>query len=399
MESLFVRVLTLSLTGSAVLLPLLLLAPRLRGRYAAGTLSVLWLVLALRMALPVPLSLPWTAVTVDVSALPSVTLPAAPRAPAEVPEPAGPESVEPPRAVPPAAAPEGRPLPLLELAAWVWLAGGLALAGYQGAAYLLARRRLLRGAQPGTEEERAQLAALAAELGLRRTPRLLRTGEADAPLVVGLGRPVLLLPGRPLPADEREVVLLHELTHLRRHDLAHKALLFVPCAVHWFNPLVWWMAREAGRTLELCCDARVVRGRDEAFRRRYGTALLHLAAGGRGPVLSTRFGGGGRLLRARLANLFQHRRRGAAAAGLVLAAALAVTSLAACEQRLLTAEEAMDALEESIEVREYDIGPGELEYCISFRLPEHSGPGGGVEPSHRRPGGDRGAGGNQPPLL
>ena len=156
MESLFVRVLTLSLTGSAVLLPLLLLAPRLRGRYAAGTLSVLWLVLALRMALPVPLSLPWTAVTVDVSALSSVTLPAAPRAPAEVPEPAGPESVEPPRAVPPAAAPEGRPLPLLELAAWVWLAGGLALVGYQGAAYLLARRRLLRGAQPGTEEERAQ---------------------------------------------------------------------------------------------------------------------------------------------------------------------------------------------------------------------------------------------------
>ena len=76
MESLFVRVLTLSLTGSAVLLPLLLLAPRLRGRYAAGTLSVLWLVLALRMALPVPLSLPWTAVTVDVSALSSVTLPA-----------------------------------------------------------------------------------------------------------------------------------------------------------------------------------------------------------------------------------------------------------------------------------------------------------------------------------
>ena len=74
MESLFVRVLTLSLTGSAVLLPLLLLAPRLRGRYAAGTLSVLWLVLALRMALPVPLSLPWTAVTVDVSALSSVTL-------------------------------------------------------------------------------------------------------------------------------------------------------------------------------------------------------------------------------------------------------------------------------------------------------------------------------------
>ena len=212
MESLFVRVLTLSLTGSAVLLPLLLLAPRLRGRYAAGTLSVLWLVLALRMALPVPLSLPWTAVTVDVSALPSVTLPAAPRAPAEVPEPAGPESVEPPRAVPPAAAPEGRPLPLLELAAWVWLAGGLALAGYQGAAYLLARRRLLRGAQPGTEEERAQLAALAAELGA-----LLGLEPGAPALVVGLGNRAITPDNIGPKAADQTMVTRHLVERVPEH--------------------------------------------------------------------------------------------------------------------------------------------------------------------------------------
>ena len=212
MESLFVRVLTLSLTGSAVLLPLLLLAPRLRGRYAAGTLSVLWLVLALRMALPVPLSLPWTAVTVDVSALPSVTLPADPRAPAEVPEPAGPESVEPPRAVPPAAAPEGRPLPLLELAAWVWLAGGLALAGYQGAAYLLTRRRLLRGAQPGTEEERAQLAALAAELGA-----LLGLAPGAPALVVGLGNRAITPDNIGPKAADQTMVTRHLVERVPEH--------------------------------------------------------------------------------------------------------------------------------------------------------------------------------------
>ena len=212
MESLFVRVLTLSLTGSAVLLPLLLLAPRLRGRYAAGTLSVLWLVLALRMALPVPLSLPWTAVTVDVSALSSVTLPAAPRAPAEVPEPAGPESVEPPRAVPPAAAPEGRPLPLLELAAWVWLAGGLALVGYQGAAYLLARRRLLRGAQPGTEEERAQLAALAAELGA-----LLGLEPGAPALVVGLGNRAITPDNIGPKAADQTMVTRHLVERVPEH--------------------------------------------------------------------------------------------------------------------------------------------------------------------------------------
>ena len=89
---------------------------------------------------------------------------------------------------------------------------------------------------------------------------------------------MLLLPGRPLPADEREVVLLHELTHLRRHDLAHKALLFVPCAVHWFNPLVWVMLVLANRDLELSCDAAVVRLYGAEARAPYARTLLELEA-------------------------------------------------------------------------------------------------------------------------
>ena len=256
--------------------------------------------------------------------------------------------------------------------ALLWAAGALACA----LCFLLPHLRGRREWNASLPVEDPFVTAWLAGHPIRRKVRVRCSDRVDSPLTYGLLRPVILLPKTLDRSDVSRLafVLTHEMAHIRRFDALSKLLLAAAACLHWFNPLVWWMAREAGRTLELCCDARVVRGRDEAFRRRYGTALLHLAAGGRGPVLSTRFGGGGRLLRARLANLFQHRRRGAAAAGLVLAAALAVTSLAACEQRLLTAEEAMDALEESIEVREYDIGPGELEYCISFRLPEHSGP-------------------------
>ena len=363
MENLFLRVLTLSLTVSLVLLPLLALAPRLHHRYAGRTFYVLWLLLAVRLVLPLQLVLPEPAVTVELPPSQAVTVPAAvrPRAEAavsDVPQSAG-------AAEPAPAAPEAvRTLSWTQLGAWLWLGGMAALLVYQGAGYALARRRLLRDAEPGSEEETALLAALAAGLGVRRAPPLLRTADAASPMVLGLVRPVLLLPEGALPAEELEVVLRHELTHLKRHDVAYQALLLLARTVHWFNPLVWWMGREAGRSLELCCDDAVVRGRDEAFCRRYGSVLLRTAAGGRVP-LSTRLGGGKGQLKARLGNLFRKKRNSAALVCLALACALLVTSLVACEQAKLTPEEALDALEDSIAVE------GDR---ISFTVPEHCGP-------------------------
>ena len=363
MENLFLRVLTLSLTVSLVLLPLLALAPRLHHRYAGRTFYALWLLLAVRLVLPVQLTLPEPAVTVELPPSQAVTVPAVvrPRAEAavsDVPQSAG-------AAEPAPAAPEAvRTLSWTQLGAWLWLGGMAALLVYQGAGYALARRRLLRDAEPGSEEETALLAALAAGLGVGRTPPLLHTADAASPMVLGLVRPVLLLPEGALPAEELEVVLRHELTHLRRHDVAYQALLLLARTVHWFNPLVWWMGREAGRSLELCCDDAVVRGRDEAFRRRYGSVLLRTAAGGWVP-LSTRLGGGKGQLKARLGNLFRKKRNSAALVCLALACALLVTSLVACEQAKLTPEEALDALEDSIAVE------GDR---ISFTVPEHCGP-------------------------
>ena len=363
MENLFLRVLTLSLTVSLVLLPLLALAPRLHHRYAGRTFYVLWLVLAVRLVLPVQLILPEPAVTVELPPSQAVTVPAVvrPRAEAavsDVPQSAG-------AAEPAPAAPEAvRTLSWTQLGAWLWLGGMAALLVYQGAGYALARRRLLRDAEPGSEEETAILADLAAGLGVGRTPPLLHAADAASPMVLGLVRPVLLLPEGALQAEELEVVLRHELTHLKRHDVAYQALLLLARTVHWFNPLVWWMGREAGRSLELCCDDAVVRGRDEAFCRRYGSVLLRTAAGGRVP-LSTRLGGGKGQLKARLGNLFRKKRNSAALVCLALACALLVTSLVACEQAKLTPEEALDALEDSIAVE------GDR---ISFTVPKHCGP-------------------------
>lgn len=355
MEALFLRVVWISLTCSVVLVPLLVGKGWLRQHVRAKALYVVWLILALRLVIPVDLSLPEPAVTVEAPSY-QVALPA--RTPSAN-LPAG-AQIEEPSAVAGQTAPEAasavRTIPVTALLSALWLFGVLAAALVQGGGYLLARRRLLRDARPDLEAEAGQTAA---SLGLKRAVPVRRSRQVRTPMVLGLLRPVLLLPeGQAVD----EVVLCHELTHLKRLDLAYKALLVAACWLHWFNPLVWWMSRAASENLELCCDDDVAAGRDAAFRRKYGELLLSTAEEKPGPTLSSRFGGSKQAMRDRLTNLFVKKKRGRLLACTAVAVLILVGGLVACEGRpAMTDMEALEALEESLS---YD---GER---VSFTIPE-----------------------------
>lgn len=357
MEELFLRVVWVSLTCSAVLVPLLVGKGWLRRHVRAKALYVVWLILALRLVIPVDLSLPEPAVTVEAPSY-QVALPA--RTPSAN-LPAG-AQIEEPSAVVGQTAPEAasavRTIPVTALLSALWLFGVLAAALVQGGGYLLARRRLLRDARPDLEAE-AQAGQTAASLGLKRAVPVRRSRQVRTPMVLGLLRPVLLLPeGQAVD----EVVLCHELTHLKRLDLAYKALLVAACWLHWFNPLVWWMSRAASENLELCCDDDVAAGRDAAFRRKYGELLLSTAEEKPGPTLSSRFGGSKQAMRDRLTNLFVKKKRGRLLACTAVAVLILVGGLVACEGRpAMTDMEAVNALLESVS---YD---GQE---LSFTIPE-----------------------------
>lgn len=258
----------------------------------------------------------------------------------------------------PEAASAVRTIPVTALLSALWLFGALAAALVQGGGYLLARRRLLRDARPDLEAEE-QAGQTAAGLGLKRAVPVRRSGQVRTPMVLGLIRPVLLLPeGQAVD----EVVLCHELTHLKRLDLAYKALLVAACWLHWFNPLVWWMSQAASENLELCCDDDVAAGRDAAFRRKYGELLLSTAEEKPGPTLSSRFGGSKQAMRDRLTNLFVKKKRGRLLACTAVAVLILVGGLVACEgQPAMTDMEAVNALLESVS---YD---GQE---LSFTIPE-----------------------------
>ena len=97
--------------------------------------------------------------------------------------------------------------------------------------------------------------------GLRRRVRLLWSPRARVPMTWGIRRPVVLLPedARSWSRERIGLVLRHELAHVRRVDDLTQILARVACAVHWFNPLVWWAAARLRDESELACDDLVLR--------------------------------------------------------------------------------------------------------------------------------------------
>ena len=167
----------------------------------------------------------------------------------------------------------------LDWLALLWLAGAAGVAGWQWLGYLLWRRRTLRRALPANESWQAALGEAFARQPLAKRPRLLASPDVTGAMAAGFLRPVLLVPEGAQPGADGAYLLAHELVHLRRHDLARKALFSLVLALHWYNPAAWLLAKRAGRDMEAACDEAVLAALGAEHRAAYCDALLHAELG------------------------------------------------------------------------------------------------------------------------
>jgi beta-lactamase regulating signal transducer with metallopeptidase domain len=98
------------------------------------------------------------------------------------------------------------------------------------------------------------------EVGLKRVPQILIADDAIMPMTFGVFKPVVLLPSNCLEwsIERTRVVLLHELSHVRRLDSLVQTLFQFLFVFHWYHPLLWYAGRQMRLLREEACDDRVI---------------------------------------------------------------------------------------------------------------------------------------------
>lgn len=327
MQSIFFHLAGISVTVSIVVVILLLFSAFLNERYTVKWRYYLWLILAVRLILPVDFGLSSPPVELnlpDHELFYSMDQERLAKLAPEKPDEAVFDS---------AAASEqriayqksmntynedmltakrasGKSVKAGQIAAGIYFAGAAVFLIWQFSLYLIFRestRRWYREVSNPMLLEAVE--RLKAELGIKRPLDIKICRKILSPMIAGLFRPVLLLPHEGYQTIDLEVILKHELVHLKRKDLWFKLLLICVNGLHWFNPVIYRMVREANKDIEISCDEEVLKGADMALRKRYSERILELMQGNRqheAPV-STSFHGGRGMMKSRMKNIFDDR--------------------------------------------------------------------------------------------
>ena len=331
-EKLLNNLMQIGLTVSLAALVPLILRRLMKKRYPARMVCVVWAILALRLLIPVQLTLPQAPVQVmprtsyvvqsDQTAFRQAGLPV-------VQNPT--RWVTGTQAQTLSAADTGtvKTVDITDILLTLWLTGVIACVLWQGIGYY----RLIRSLKGKSRSvERADLHTIlqeqCADLVIDREIPLRVSAAADCPMLAGFIHPTLYLPDEHISRTDAVFIFRHELTHYKHGDLWLKLLLLAARCLHWFNPLVHLIARFAQEDIEAACDDAVVRGHDGAYRRAYGETILRsaIAQAQKRKALVSCFGDDKKTLMRRFEGLFDKsvKKRGVA---LVVMIALLVGSL------------------------------------------------------------------------
>ncbi|WP_050741583.1 M56 family metallopeptidase [Acetobacterium bakii] len=106
--------------------------------------------------------------------------------------------------------------------------------------------------------------------------KLFISSQVMTPLILGLIKPKIYLPVN-LDETEKEHIVVHEQTHIRRFDHVIRFVSYLVLCIHWFNPLVWAAFYFSGKDMEMACDEAVIKQLGDDLKKDYAQSLLKLA--------------------------------------------------------------------------------------------------------------------------
>lgn len=117
------------------------------------------------------------------------------------------------------------------------------------------------------------------KISLRRSPELYISSKISSPMALGILFPKVVIPESVLinmKESNIEHIFLHELVHIKNHDVLFTTIGMLVCVFHWFNPLVWIAFLISKKDCELACDESVLKYLTHGEYIQYGYTLIKL---------------------------------------------------------------------------------------------------------------------------
>lgn len=196
----------------------------------------------------------------------------------------------------------------------IWMIITACVMLWYGVHYLINRKRLNQYKQGIKETTDAkQMELLREQYSIRRKIEYLdcsnRNSKISAVFTTGIFRPTVFC-STEAEGWEKEMILKHEMVHIKRWDVLWRMLMLGVQIAHWYNPLVWLLSREFDKVCEMSCDECVLQGEEDEAKGKYGKLLIAMAMEGQQekPYILG-LSKGGKQLKERIDNVMRDRKR------------------------------------------------------------------------------------------
>lgn len=263
MQSFIITLLVCSVTMSVLALLYMAITPLLAKRYSVASRYYIWLVIVIGLIIPFRPQFSNVIVKVDIPS--STVVP-------NIQVGNGTPVIAPLENVLPSAL---STISWWQIAATVWLVGMIIFLAYHIIKHYHFLKLVAHWSKDITDEQTLTLIQdLKSQMGLSKNINLQVCDSIASPMMIGFVRPRILLPKTDFAKDELCFILKHELVHYKRKDLWYKCLVLIATAIHWFNPIVYLMAKAIDIQCELSCDEKVVHGTNADIRLYYSKTII-----------------------------------------------------------------------------------------------------------------------------
>lgn len=217
----------------------------------------------------------------------------------------------------------------------IWLAVAVLLGFVSVISYILAKRDIMSTAFYD-DNLTACMENLKKQMKISKQVKIAVCNYTGSPMLVGIFSPVIVLPNNEYTATQLEMIIRHELTHLKRNDILYKFILHLVSCVYWFNPLTACMARLAGKDIEISCDEDIVKTGDKQFKAEYAQTIIRVISMQNNKlILATNFSQNAKTVKERFTNIFTNRKlkAGKSVIAVFMAVVVIATSLVGCSNR------------------------------------------------------------------